>query len=118
LVTLAHQVADAGRAINFYETVFVIRLRREATPDFNMAIFPYAEGTTGGALCDLKLYQPGPSGPAIYLDGGDDLASPLSRVEPAGGKIVVEKTRISPEIGYMAFFEDSEGNRIGMHSMN
>lgn len=111
-------VADMERAVRFYETVFAIRLRRESMSDVNMAVFPYAEGSTGGALCDLKLYQPGPSGPAIYLDGGDDLATPLGRVEAAGGQIVVPKTCISPEIGYMAFFTDSEGNRIGLHSMN
>jgi len=42
----------------------------------------------------------------------------LNRVEQAGGKIVAGKKQISPEIGYVAIFVDTEGNRIYLHSMN
>ena len=28
------------------------------------------------------------------------------------------KIQISPEVGYMAFFMDTEGNKIGLHSQN
>ncbi|MEW6164328.1 MAG: VOC family protein [Pseudomonadota bacterium] len=111
-------VSDFERAVRFYETVFAIYLHRESCPDFRLAVFPNLDDGIGGALCDLKLYQPGPSGVAIYLDGGNDLSVPLARVEAAGGKIVVGKTHISPKLGYMAFFEDCEGNRIGLHSRN
>ena len=45
-------------------------------------------------------------------------ASVKSGVESAGGKVVMPKTQISPEIGYMAFFIDSEGNKIGLHAQN
>jgi hypothetical protein len=31
--------------------------------------------------------------------------------------IIVPKTEISPEYGFMAVFIDSEGNRIGLHSV-
>jgi predicted enzyme related to lactoylglutathione lyase len=31
----------------------------------------------------------------------------------AGGQIIVPKTEISPEYGFMAVFIDTEGNRIG-----
>jgi uncharacterized protein len=41
----------------------------------------------------------------------------LDKVEAAGGKIVVPKTEISPEHGYMAVFLDTEGNRIALHSV-
>ena len=40
----------------------------------------------------------------------------LDKIESAGGKVLMAKTAISPEIGHMAFFEDSEGNKIGLHS--
>ncbi len=33
-----------------------------------------------------------------------------------GGQVEMGKTLISPEIGYMAFFIDTEGNKIGLHS--
>jgi predicted enzyme related to lactoylglutathione lyase len=42
--------------------------------------------------------------------------SELERMEDGGGQILVPKTEISPEIGFMAVFIDSEGNRIALHS--
>jgi predicted enzyme related to lactoylglutathione lyase len=41
----------------------------------------------------------------------------LDKVEAAGGKIMVPKTEISPEYGYMAVIMDTEGNRIALHSI-
>ena len=40
----------------------------------------------------------------------------FSRVEDAGGKVIMPKTKISDEIGYMAFFFDTEGNKLAFHS--
>jgi predicted enzyme related to lactoylglutathione lyase len=45
------------------------------------------------------------------------LGTPLSRVEAAGGSVVMPKTSIG-ENGYMAIFLDTEGNRVALHSMN
>ena len=65
-----------------------------------------------------EWYKPsGNEGPKVYLTGGDDLQNVLSRVEGAGGQITMPKTQISPEYGHMAFFQDSEGNVVGLHSM-
>ena len=35
---------------------------------------------------------------------------------PTRGKVLIPKTHITDEIGYMAFFEDTEGNVVAMHS--
>jgi hypothetical protein len=40
----------------------------------------------------------------------------LDKVEPAGGKILMPKSLISEHWGYMALFEDTEGNRVALHS--
>ena len=40
----------------------------------------------------------------------------LKRVEQAGGK-VLRKHKISTEIGFMAKFEDTEGNVLALHSI-
>ncbi|MGB1242276.1 MAG: VOC family protein, partial [Chitinophagales bacterium] len=56
------------------------------------------------------------SGSLVYLNGGSDLATPLSRVGAAGGEVVVPKTKISDEIGYFAIFMDTEGNKMAFHS--
>jgi len=41
----------------------------------------------------------------------------LDKVEAAGGNILVPKTEISPEHGYMAVILDTEGNRIALHAI-
>ncbi|MEO0470636.1 MAG: VOC family protein, partial [Bacteroidota bacterium] len=53
-----------------------------------------------------------------YLNGGEDLSTILGRVEAAGGTVTMPKTKINDEAGFMAFFLDSEGNRIALHSPN
>ena len=56
-------------------------------------------------------------GPLIYLNANPDVNTILSRIATAGGKVLVEKTKISDEYGFMGVFVDSEGNRIGIHSI-
>lgn len=73
----------------------------------------------GGALVDSGgFHKPsGTDGPLIYLNGNPDVQNVLDKVEVAGGKILVPKTEISTEYGYMAVIIDTEGNRIGLHSV-
>jgi predicted enzyme related to lactoylglutathione lyase len=70
----------------------------------------------GGAIVQSDGYVPAANGSVVYLNGGDDLNVPLSRVEKAGGKVLLPKTPLGPN-GFMALFLDTEGNKIGFHSM-
>ena len=110
-------VNDINRAKAFYTKVFKIKLQAvaEDTPN-EMAFFPYDKNTVSGALCQ-GVSKPSHNGSTVYLNAGDDLQIPLSRVEEAGGKILQEKMSIGDN-GFIAFFEDTEGNRVGMHSIN
>jgi uncharacterized protein len=57
------------------------------------------------------------SGVLIYFTTqSGDLSNEPGKVEKAGGKIIIPGMRISIEIGYMALFTDSRGNRIALHS--
>ena len=77
------------------------------------------ENGVGGALVDSGgFHTPSATdGPLIYLNGNPDIQVVLNKVESAGGKILVPKTEISPEYGYMAVIIDTEGNRIAFHSV-
>jgi hypothetical protein len=90
-------------------------------PNLKMRMFPLdnAMEGVGGALCYAEgFYQPSATdGPLIYLNGNPDVQNVLNKVEAAGGKIMVPKTEISPEYGFMAVFMDTEGNRIALHSV-
>ena len=70
----------------------------------------------GGAIIQGEGQNPTADGATIYLNGGDDLSAPLSRVEPNGGEIIMPKTDIN-ENGFIAQFIDTEGNRVALHSM-
>lgn len=111
--------ADMDRAIKFYETVFNTQLSRNTLGDFDMAWFPWDEEGkgAGGSLVHHEQYQPTEKGVLVYFSS-EDVDTELSRIKKAGGKILRPKTQISPDIGYMALFVDSEGNRIALHSRN
>lgn len=109
--------SDFERAKTFYETVLDIKMA-EPFPGMKYALFPSepAEGGVGGGLLEETGYEPSQQGSLIYLNGGDDLAVPLARVEAAGGKIQLPKTSIGGN-GFTARFTDTEGNRVAFHSM-
>jgi predicted enzyme related to lactoylglutathione lyase len=111
---------DLDRATKFYETIFGIRLLPLDTPNLKMRMFPIEDpmNGVGGALSLAPgFYQPSATdGPLVYLNGNPDVQLILDKIVAAGGRIVVPKTEISPEYGYMAVFIDSEGNRVALHS--
>ena len=112
---------DLDRATKFYEAIFGVSLFPMDMPNIKMRMFPIDNMQTGigGALVDSGgFHKPSATdGPLIYLNGNPDVQSILDKVEAAGGKIMVPKTEISPEYGFMAVILDTEGNRIGLHSV-
>lgn len=112
---------DLDRAQKFYETIFSVKLDAIDMPNIKMRMFPLDDpmNGVGGAVVDSGgFHKPSVTdGPLIYLNGNPDVQKVMDKVEAAGGKIMVPKTEISPEYGYMAVFIDSEGNRIGLHSV-
>ena len=111
---------DLERAAKFYETIFGVSLVVMDMPNIKMRMFPLEDmAGVGGAIVDSGgFHKPsGTDGPLIYLNGNPDLQNILDKVEAAGGKIMVPKTEISPEYGFMAVILDTEGNRIGLHSV-
>ncbi len=109
-------VTDLARAKEFYGRVLQADLREESMTGREMAILPYEDGGVGGALIKGEHHVPSAQGTIVYLNAGDDLAGALSRVEAAGGKVVMGATRLSDQIGSIAMFLDSEGNRMALHS--
>ena len=114
-------VKDLERATTFYETIFNLTLIPMNLENIKMRIFPITdmENGVGGALIDSGgFHKPSATdGPLIYLNGNPDVQNILDKIPAAGGTIMVAKTAISPEYGFMAVFLDTEGNRIGLHSV-
>jgi predicted enzyme related to lactoylglutathione lyase len=109
-------VTDLARASRFYGAVLQAELREDALNGQRMAVLPYQQGGVGGALMIGEQFVPSLRGTIVYLNAGDDLDGALARVEAAGGKVVSGKIHLSEAIGSIAFFQDTEGNRVGLHS--
>lgn len=112
---------DLDRATKFYEAIFGVSLIPMDLPNIKMRMFPVDDMLKGigGAVVDSGgFHKPSATdGPLIYLNGNPDVQNILDKVEAAGGKIALPKTEISPEYGFMALILDTEGNRIGLHSV-
>jgi uncharacterized protein len=112
---------EIDRAQKFYETIFGITMMPMDLPNIKMRMFPLDDMMTqvGGAIVDSGGFHKvsATDGPLIYLNANPDVQNILDKVVAAGGSIMVPKTEISPEYGFMAVIADTEGNRIGLHSI-
>jgi predicted enzyme related to lactoylglutathione lyase len=109
--------ADIGRAKRFYETIFDTTLQDFDAGDLRFAFFPMKEGAPNGAGALVHypaMYKPSQDGALVYF-AVTDIDAVLNRVEPAGGTVFQRKKHIE-EFGYVGFFGDSEGNRVGLHA--
>lgn len=115
-------VTDMDRAIKFYESTFQIKLEKHDMGPLEMAWFPAqpdAKGSNGSLVRHKDWYKPSSfEGVLIYFTAqSGDVANELARAIKAGGTLAQDKKSIG-EYGHVAFFIDSEGNRIGLHSRN
>jgi predicted enzyme related to lactoylglutathione lyase len=113
--------ANITRAIKFYESVFDISMHEMGEMmGMKMAGFPAdpMSGKVGGGIVQGPMHTPSQDGAVVYLNANPSIQTIIDRIEAAGGKVIMPRTQISPEIGYMAFFVDTEGNRVGLHAQN
>lgn len=110
-------VKDIQRARKFYQAVLGYDLDVHEMGPLTMAWFPMTQSATGatGSLVMGESYVPSHSGTIIYFSV-DDIEGTLRKVNGNGGKTLAAKTGIG-EYGFVAHFEDTEGNRLALHSM-
>jgi predicted enzyme related to lactoylglutathione lyase len=109
-------VSDLDRAIAFYSAVFDYAFEREWVDGNEFAWFPFEPEAPGigGALAKGESYTPGTLGVRLYFRT-PDLEATLARAVAAGGQVLYPPTAVG-ELGWVAEFEDSEGNCIGLHA--
>ena len=110
-------VKDLGRAVKFYEKVFDVKLSLDEMGATKMAMFPFSQDVPGaaGSLVKGESCEPSHSGAVVYFSV-EDIPETLLRINANGGKILAPKTDIG-QYGCIAQFEDTEGNRLALHSM-
>ncbi len=103
-------VSNMDRAIKFYESVTKQTLKRFPVGiDKETALFE-----SDGCLFKAPEDKPSHFGSRVYFET-PSIEAWLERVGRAGGKTLVEKTPVGDK-GFYAYFEDSEGNRVGLHA--
>jgi predicted enzyme related to lactoylglutathione lyase len=108
-------VKDMDRAIKFYTAVFSFEFKKEIIDHNEMALFPLSDESKGisGALAKGEIYKPTQNGVVIYFRT-TDIDKTLELVVTSGGEILYPKTS-NGDLGFVAEFKDSEGNRIALH---
>ncbi|MDQ1537818.1 MAG: uncharacterized protein QOE58_2211 [Actinomycetota bacterium] len=108
---------DGDRARAFYEKAFGWDIALIPEMDYTLASTgPTSEEArpsepgfiNGGLMARSNTFQ----GPVLTLDV-DDVEAALAKVEELGGKIVQPRQEV-PGMGYTAYFNDPEGNLMGM----
>ena len=110
-------VQDMERAKAFYQSVFQVELTRLNSPDVELWSFPMEidKWGAGGALVKMDGVSSGGNSTLVYFSCAD-CAVEASRVVEAGGQILRDKWSIG-EYGFIALVIDTEGNKIGLHSL-
>ena len=113
-------VQDVQRAKAFYEAVLAVKLEKLEAPGpgpLEMWAFPMQQGGTGaaGSLVKMEGMPSGGNSTLVYFSC-QDCAVEAGRVAAQGGKVMKEKFSIGP-YGFIALVVDTEGNMIGLHSM-
>ena len=106
-------VIEIDRAIKFYNEVFGFEFNKENIDNNEMALFPFADEKSGisGALAKGEIYKPTKDGVVIYFKT-ENIDETLRLAISNSGQILYPKT--DNGIGFVAEFEDTEGNRIAL----
>ena len=110
-------VQDMARAKTFYESVFQVKLEDLKMPECEMWAFPMRQDQMGvaGSLVRMEGVPSGGNSTLVYF-ACQDCALEAARVARFGGRVERDKFSIG-QYGYAALVVDSEGNMIGLHSM-
>ncbi len=110
-------VSDMQRAIQFYEAAFGVKLQPMEVEGQQLAFFPMDREHygAGGALILSPPIEPSHQGTTVYFRVAS-IDPALEKIVRAGGKTLIPRRGIG-QYGFIAQFEDSEGNRVALHEI-
>ncbi len=109
---------NLDRARKFYETILDCTMHKDdfGSSEDMMCIFPAEQTGVAGALVKRAFQRPGGDGTMVYLSCDGRLDAVLSRIEQAGGRVIIPRTPVPGGHGSFACVRDSEGNHVGLHT--
>lgn len=123
---------DFFRATVFYYKVFGFKIEEMEVNGIKHGFFQFKKGQIKGAIVEYKEEIKG--GPILFFDGTPSIRDLEKRIVENGGEILVSKTLIKnqntesgdcilpnnfidgKDIGYFAYFKDSEGNKMALYA--
>ncbi|KAE9374647.1 hypothetical protein N431DRAFT_481816 [Stipitochalara longipes BDJ] len=115
---------DLSRVQTFYSTVFGWTINPSPNPEVSI----FSKGLTNGSF--VKLAPENLLSPAIHPDNSDQerialrvtinvesVDEKLKEIEKAGGSLYQPKKEIPGDMGFVAYFLDTEKNVLGVWSM-
>ena len=113
-------VDNMDRAVQILRTSTRIKLESLPSPTgdtMQMKTFPgdMEQYGANGALVKMDGFKAGASSTIVYFNS-KDCTTEENRVKKAGGTVFKPKMAIG-EYGFISLFSDTEGNIIGVHSM-
>jgi predicted enzyme related to lactoylglutathione lyase len=110
-------VADMDRARAFYAAVLEGEVPLMDGANGDVALLPGdpTSGEVSGDLVRGENQKPGANGVTIYLDSKGDPEGMIERAVAAGGAVLMPVASMGDMVGSIGIFQDSEGNRIGVH---
>lgn len=110
-------VNNMERAKVFYETVFSAKLEKLNSPGIEMWAFPMDMNKMGasGALVYMPGFSAGRNSVLVYFSC-QNCAVEEEKIKKNGGKIEKSKFSIG-QYGFITLGFDTEGNMIGLHSL-
>ena len=107
---------DLDRAIKFYSAVLGCQIAKHEGPDISLGVLPHEGAAVGGCLVLAKDNRPAGHGILVYLNCQGRLDEAVAQAAAQGGIVLEPKHSIAPH-GFRALVQDSEGNRVALHSM-
>ncbi len=107
-------VANLDRALTFYQALLNCDAR-DHRPNTSNASFQFSAQGSGLSLIEISDHSVNPTSITPYLNCQKRLAHATSQVTLHGGRILEDIHSMEP-FGKRAVIEDSEGNRIALHS--
>jgi predicted enzyme related to lactoylglutathione lyase len=108
-------VADMDRARKFYAAVLEAEVPLMDGADGDVALLPMEPGDASGDLVKSDRATPGAPGVTVYLDSKGDPEGMIERAVNAGGQLAMPVSDMGETVGFIGYFIDTEGNRIGVH---
>lgn len=114
---------DVKRAKKFYEKLFGWEIERMPMPDgdyYGVRTTPVGKDKMPklpGAINGGMMERKNPSQPFMNYIHVESIDKMIPAIEKAGGRICMPKTEIGKGMGWIACFQDTEENMMGLHEM-